>query len=155
MLPVNKNRYPNFMPVCMLKSLQSLLMLWDSMDYNLSMFLCPWDPLVKKTRMGCHVHLQEIFPTQGSHSHLLCLLHWQGRFFCLQAPLRQPPNFIETTQVLIAFSMKIYYLNIPYSSIKILKVLQICFFTDSFQPTLKEHKPNLPQNDGNLSGRQS
>ena len=27
--------------------------------------------------MGCHALLQEIFPTQGSNRHLLCLLHWQ------------------------------------------------------------------------------
>ena len=27
--------------------------------------------------MGCHFILQEIFPTQGSSPHLLCLLHWQ------------------------------------------------------------------------------
>ena len=31
----------------------------------------------KNTGMGCHFLLQEIFPTQGSHSHLLCLLHWK------------------------------------------------------------------------------
>ena len=29
----------------------------------------------KNTEMGCHVLLQEIFPTQGSN---LCLLHWQA-----------------------------------------------------------------------------
>ena len=34
LVSINKNRYPNFMPVCMLKSFQSWLMLWDSMDCN-------------------------------------------------------------------------------------------------------------------------
>ena len=28
--------------------------------------------------MGCHVHLQGIFPTQGSNPCLLFLLHWQA-----------------------------------------------------------------------------
>ena len=28
--------------------------------------------------MGCHFHLQEIFRTQGSNPHFLCLLHWQA-----------------------------------------------------------------------------
>ena len=27
--------------------------------------------------MGCHLLLQGISPAQGSHPHLLCLLHWQ------------------------------------------------------------------------------
>ena len=31
----------------------------------------------KNIGMGCHVFLQEIFPTQGSNAHLLHLLHWQ------------------------------------------------------------------------------
>ena len=29
------------------------------------------------TWVGCHFLLQEIFPTQGSNHHLLCLLHWK------------------------------------------------------------------------------
>ena len=39
--------------------------------------LCPWDSPVKNTEVGCHALLQGIFPTQGSNSHLLCLLPWQ------------------------------------------------------------------------------
>ena len=39
--------------------------------------LCPWDSPGKNTGVGCQVLLQGIFPTQGSHLHLLCLLHWQ------------------------------------------------------------------------------
>ena len=31
----------------------------------------------KDTEMGCHVLLQEIFPTQGSNLCLQHLLHWQ------------------------------------------------------------------------------
>ena len=37
--------------------------------------LCPWDSPGKNTGVGCHFLLQAIFPTQGSNSHLLQLLH--------------------------------------------------------------------------------
>ena len=47
---------------------------------------CPWDFPGKNTREGCHFLLfptQGIFPTQGSHSHLLLgrriLYHWATR----------------------------------------------------------------------------
>ena len=39
--------------------------------------LCPWDFPGKKTGVGCHFLLQEIFATQGSNLHLLSLLPWQ------------------------------------------------------------------------------
>ena len=32
---------------------------------------------MQETGMGCHFHLQGIFPTQKSNPHLLCFLHWQ------------------------------------------------------------------------------
>ena len=32
----------------------------------------------KNTGVGCHAHLQGIFPTQGSSQHLLRPLHWQA-----------------------------------------------------------------------------
>ena len=37
--------------------------------------LCPWDSPGKNTRVGYHALLQWIFLTQGSNSHLLCLLY--------------------------------------------------------------------------------
>ena len=40
--------------------------------------LCPWNSPGKNTEVGSHSLLQEIFPTQGSNSHLWCLLHWQA-----------------------------------------------------------------------------
>ena len=40
--------------------------------------LCPWDFPGKNTGVDCHFILQGIFPTQGSNSHLFCLLHWQA-----------------------------------------------------------------------------
>ena len=39
---------------------------------------CAWGFPGKNTGMGCHFLLQGIFPTQGSNSHLLHLLHWQA-----------------------------------------------------------------------------
>ena len=40
----------------------------------------------KNTGVGCHVLLQEIFPTQGSNQHLLHLLHWQAGSLSLAPP---------------------------------------------------------------------
>ena len=40
--------------------------------------LCPWDSLGKNTGVSCHFFLQKIFPTKGSNSSLLHLLHWQA-----------------------------------------------------------------------------
>ena len=40
-------------------------------------FLCPWDFPGKNIGVSSHSLLQGIFPTQGSNTCLLCLLHWQ------------------------------------------------------------------------------
>ena len=40
--------------------------------------LCPWDSADKNTGVGCHALFQEIFPTQGSNLHFLCLLNLQA-----------------------------------------------------------------------------
>ena len=40
--------------------------------------LCPWGSPGKSTGVGCHFLLQGNFPTQGSNSSLLRLLHWQA-----------------------------------------------------------------------------
>ena len=40
----------------------------------------------KNTRVSCHTILQEIFPTQWSNLHLLCLLHWQAGSLPLVPP---------------------------------------------------------------------
>ena len=59
--------------------------------------LCAWESPGKNTEVGCHAVLQEIFPTQGSNPHLLCLLHgkWilcplnhQGSPFCILVVLK-------------------------------------------------------------------
>ena len=40
--------------------------------------LCPWDFPGKNSGVGRHSLLQEIFLTQGSNPHFLCLLQWQA-----------------------------------------------------------------------------
>ena len=67
--------------VCMCA--HSCLTLCDRMDCSPTRLLCPWDFPGKNTGVGCHFPLQEIFTTQGSNSHLLCLLHWQADYLPL------------------------------------------------------------------------
>ena len=50
-----------------------------------SRLLCPWDSPGKYTGVGCHAHLQVIFPTQGLNPRLLSPLHWSH----LESPLTQ------------------------------------------------------------------
>ena len=52
----------------------------------LTVLLCPWDSPGKKPGVGRHLLPQEIFPTQGSNRHLLCLLPWQGGSLLLAPP---------------------------------------------------------------------
>ena len=40
-------------------------------------FFCPWN-FPGSTEVGCHLHLQRIFPTQGSNLRLLHLVGWQA-----------------------------------------------------------------------------
>ena len=48
--------------------------------------------------MGCHTLLQGIFPTQGSNSHLLCLLQWQADSSPLShlGSLESPVGLVKT-----------------------------------------------------------
>ena len=55
--------------------------------------LCTWNSPGKNTGVGCHAPLHGIFPTQGSNSHLLCLLHWQAGLLSV-APPRNSKAFI-------------------------------------------------------------
>ena len=50
------------------KSCQTLVTLWTVKPAKL---LCPWDSPSKNTAVGCHLLLQEIFPTQELNSRLL------------------------------------------------------------------------------------
>ena len=50
---------------------------------HVRLFVTSWTvtcqaPLSVNTIVGCRFLLQGIFLTQGSNSHLLCLLHWQA-----------------------------------------------------------------------------
>ena len=51
--------------------------------------LCPWGFPGKDIRVGCHLLLQGIFPTQGLNLcllHLLHFLHWQADCFTTVSP---------------------------------------------------------------------
>ena len=74
--------------VCMhAKLLQSYPTLGDPMGLSLPGSSVHGISQARNTRMGCHVLLQGIFPTQRSNLHLLCLLHWQAG----SLPLAPPP----------------------------------------------------------------
>ena len=69
----------HMMITCMrVKLLQSCPTLCDAMGFNLPGSSVHADSPGKRipTGVGCCALLQEIFPTQGSNPHLLCLLHW-------------------------------------------------------------------------------
>ena len=53
---------------------------------QLNRLLCPWDSPGKNTGVGCQALLQGIFPSQGSNSCLLCILHWQLVALLLASP---------------------------------------------------------------------
>ena len=53
---------------------------------------CPWGSSGKNTRVGCHVLLQGIFPTQGLNPCLLSLLHWQAGSLPLVPPGKPRDN---------------------------------------------------------------
>ena len=56
---------------------KSCLTFWQPQGLYPARLLCPWDFPSKTTRVGCYFLLQGIFPTQGSNSCLLHLLHYR------------------------------------------------------------------------------
>ncbi|CAN0343983.1 unnamed protein product [Rangifer tarandus platyrhynchus] len=62
---------------CHAKSLQTCPTLCDPRDGS-PPGSHPWGSPGKNTGVGCHALLQGIFPTQGTNTHLLSLLHWQA-----------------------------------------------------------------------------
>ena len=72
------------------KSFQSRPTLRNPMNCSPPSSSVQWDSPGKSTRVGCHALLQEIFPTQGSNLHLLCLLHWQVGSLPLAPPGKSP-----------------------------------------------------------------
>ena len=71
------------------KSLQSCLTLCDPMYCSPPVSSVHEDSPGKNTLVGCHALFQGIFLTQGSNTHLLCLLHWQVGSLPL-VPLESP-----------------------------------------------------------------
>ena len=64
----------------------------------------------QEIRAGHHALLQGIFPTQGSNSHLLCLLHWQVS----SLPLVLPGKPTHTHTHIIYLLSYIYYIYYVY-----------------------------------------
>ena len=65
--------------------------------------LCPWVSPGKNTGVGFHFLLQGIFLTQGSNSHLLCLLNFRWILYLLShwgSPLEVLINAIRLNQLL-------------------------------------------------------
>ena len=51
--------------------------------------------ILQNTEAGCHFLLQGIFPTQGSNSHLRCLLYWGVDSLPLALP--QAPSYVHNS----------------------------------------------------------
>ena len=64
--------------------------LCDSMDCSPPGSSVHGDSPGKNTGIGCHALLQEIFPTQGSNPHLLCLPALASGFFTTITPPERP-----------------------------------------------------------------
>ena len=90
------------------KSLQSCPTLCSPMDCSLPGSFCPWDSPGKNTGMACHTLLQGIFLTQGSKTHLLCLLHWQVK----SLPLAPPGRFTKFPFIIL--TCVAFFLAIPF-----------------------------------------
>ena len=78
------------------KLLQSCPTLCNPMDCSLPGSPVHGNSPGKNTGVGCHAFLQGMFPTQGSNSCLLCLLHWQMASFPLAPPGK--PIYAQLTE---------------------------------------------------------
>ena len=65
---------------------QACLTLCDPVDCTLPGSSVQGDSPGKNTRVGCHVLMQGIFPTQRSNPRLLSFLHWQAGPSPLELP---------------------------------------------------------------------
>ena len=75
--------------------------LCDPMDCGLLDSSVHWDSPGKNTGVGNHALLQEIFLTQGSNPHLLCLLHWQAGSL--------PLSYLGSQLALLQYKMKSFF----------------------------------------------
>ena len=69
----------------------------------------------RNTRLGCHVLLPGMFPTQGLNLHLLCLLHWQADSLPL-APSGKP---ITWNSIVKVFQNRIVSILFTHSEAKL------------------------------------
>ena len=79
--------------ICMGVCAQSCPALHDPVDYS-----PPGSSvheILQNTEAGCHFLLQGIFPTQGSNSHLRCLLYWGVDSLPLALP--QAPSYVHNS----------------------------------------------------------
>ena len=74
------------------KSLQLCLTPCNPVDCGLPVSSVHGDSPGKNAGVGCHALLQGSFPTQGSNSHLSCLLHWQASSLPLAPPGKPPAH---------------------------------------------------------------
>jgi len=61
--------------------------------------------------MDCHALLQGIFPTQGSNSHLLCLLRWQAGSLPLTPP-GKPSRVNFVNHIYDTFSNRFQFIKV-------------------------------------------
>ena len=93
--------------------------------------LCQWDSPGKNTGVGCCVFFQGIFPTQGSNSCLLCLLHWQVD----SLPLAPPGKLIFICISVYKYTYILFQTLFPH---RLLQKLSKCHF--HMQYDSKEHE---------------
>ena len=104
------------------KLLQSRQTLCDPMDCTPPGSSLHGDSPGKNTGVSCHILLQGIFPTQGSNTHLLCLLHWQVGSLPLVPPEKPNLEMGDTEKLLcwgaLQAPAQVYLLryNITYAS---------------------------------------
>ena len=77
--------------------------------------LCPWDSPDKNTGVGCHSHLQQIFPTQGSNPHLLCLLHCRQIEPLGKAAMEKTQSQIPASPFTICMNLNIFFKKLHWS----------------------------------------
>ena len=107
--------------------------------------LCLWDSLGKKTRVGCHDLLQEIFPTQGWNPHLLCLLPWPAVSLPLVLP-GKPKLYSMFSLVYFIHSIKVYGHYFLKSFLKSLWEVENYYFRASIHKCWRtQESPNLTQ----------
>ena len=73
---------------------------------------------ISQARMSCHFLCQGIFPTQGSHPHLLHLLHWQVDSLLLAPPGKPHRDSQKSSQVIRLYRLRLtlaYLTQSPFS----------------------------------------